>query len=318
MGSRWAYPRFALRRAGRVRDDALAGGDGAAAPRRAPSAADAPRCGRPRFHRHRRARTAVGDFYLNSRLWEFADEQMIARSARADRGQRPARRPDRWHAARRASGPARLEAELSRSAAHSDACGKCHVSQHRNHAARLPFALHDEGKTTAVALKDADCVLRVAPTLAEGGRTRLQVVPEVMHGGTTLLPRPAPTAPGGNCTSIGHGALRRRGLGCDAGAGSVPDRGRPLRPCRHARPPYVHPPGANSGAISGDYSRRRARPPVPPARRTTTAPSGQRHLSRGRQGWRPRRIPTLTTGLPPALSQNLLDKPPPVPWNTDW
>src|SRR5262249_6560884 len=52
------------------------------------------------------------------------------------------------------------------------------------------FQLHEDGKTTPAALKNADFKLQLTPTPADG-RIRLQVVPEVMHGDTALLPRPA-------------------------------------------------------------------------------------------------------------------------------
>ena len=134
----------------------------------------------------------VGDFYVNSPLWKFADEQVIAPDRRAvieDNGLRlgliggtlPAELQDLLGSKRSCPDPRRIQT-------HAGTVTSLNVGT------TLPecqFGLHEDGKTTAVRLQQADCVLRVTPTFAEGAQTRLQVVPEVLHGGTTLLPRPA-------------------------------------------------------------------------------------------------------------------------------
>jgi hypothetical protein len=134
----------------------------------------------------------VGDFYINSRLWEAADEQMIAPERRAsieDNGLRlgliggtlPTELQDLLASKRTCPDPRRIQV-------------------HAMNATTLPlgptlpecqFILHEDGKATVAKLQQADGVLRVTPTFGDGGRIRLQVVPEVMYGGTSLMPRPA-------------------------------------------------------------------------------------------------------------------------------
>jgi len=143
------------------------------------------------------------------------------------------------------------------------------------------------------------------------------VVPEVMHGGTTLLPRPAADRSGGNCTSIGPRSTAPRGWDVMVapgqylivgGASTVPH-------ARHRM--FIRP--EQLRCISGDYSRRPRSPGRSPRAATTTATSGQPTSLARQAGMAATADPkTLTTGLPPALSQNLLDKPPPVRGNTDW
>lgn len=135
---------------------------------------------------------SVGDFYVNSRLWESADEQAIPPERRGgieDNGIRlgliggtlPTELQNLLGSKRSCPDPRRIQT-------HAGTTTALNVGPS---LAECPFDLHDDGKTTAFRLQQADCVLRVTPTLDEGARTHLQVVPEVLHGGTSLLPRPA-------------------------------------------------------------------------------------------------------------------------------
>lgn len=135
---------------------------------------------------------AVGDFYLNSRLWEAADEQMIPPERRAgieDNGLRlgliggtlPTELQDLIASKRTCPDPRRIQTHAG-------------TSTTLPLGTTLPecqFILHEDGKATTASLQQADGILRVTPTFGDGGRIRLQVMPEVMHGGTTLMPRPA-------------------------------------------------------------------------------------------------------------------------------
>jgi hypothetical protein len=134
----------------------------------------------------------VGDYYVNVRLWEDADEQIIPPERRAiieDNGFRvgviggtlPGALQDLLGSKRSCPDPRRIQTHAGNATT-------------LTFGASLPlcqFDLHDDDKVTAVRLPQADCILRVTPTLGDGGRTRLQVVPEVLHGDTALLPRPA-------------------------------------------------------------------------------------------------------------------------------
>jgi hypothetical protein len=134
----------------------------------------------------------VGDHYINVRLWDAADEQVIPPERRAvieDNGFRvgliggtlPAELQDLLASKRSCPDPRRIQTHAGNASP-------------LTFGASLPvcqFDLREDDKVTAVRLPQADCILRVTPTFSDGGRTRLQVVPEVLHGDTALLPRPA-------------------------------------------------------------------------------------------------------------------------------
>lgn len=134
----------------------------------------------------------VGDHYVNVRLWDAADEQVIPPERRAvieDNGFRvgviggtlPAELQDLLGSKRSCPDPRRIQTHAGNATP-------------LTFGASLPlcqFDLHEDDKVTAVRLPQVDCILRVTPTMSDGGRTRLQVVPEVLHGDTALRPRPA-------------------------------------------------------------------------------------------------------------------------------
>jgi hypothetical protein len=134
----------------------------------------------------------VGDHYVNVRLWDAADEQVIPPERRAvveDNGFRvgmiggtlPAELQDILGSKRSCPDPRRIQTHA----------GNATTLTFGTSLPLCQFDLHDDDKVTAVRLPQADCILRVTPTFSDGGRTRLQVVPEVLHGDTALLPRPA-------------------------------------------------------------------------------------------------------------------------------
>jgi hypothetical protein len=135
----------------------------------------------------------VGDRYLNAELWETADEQVIALESRAqleDNGFRigqiggimPAGLQTLLTSERSCANPRRLQL-------HS---GKTRQLVLGPEAPECRFELYGEGEAVPHYFERTQCSLEVVPTLSADGRTSLRFIPQVHHGETKLLPRPAP------------------------------------------------------------------------------------------------------------------------------
>jgi hypothetical protein len=134
----------------------------------------------------------VGDGYLNGRLWDLANEQVVPfdrKGAVAGNGFRVGM----------ISGlpPAELQALLT---SERSCANPRRIQRTAGDAATLllgqtipecRFQLVQDGRGEAVALANAQCTLLVVPTPAAEGRTRLQFTPQVRHGDAALVPRPA-------------------------------------------------------------------------------------------------------------------------------
>lgn len=134
----------------------------------------------------------VGDPYLNRQLWELADEQSVPLERKAiiqDNGFRvgliggmpPAELQALLTSERSCANPRRIQ-RLS---------GDPTTLLLGLTRPRCQFKLQQDGSPQLVALEQAECALIVTPTLAADGRTRLQFTPQVRHGETALVPRPA-------------------------------------------------------------------------------------------------------------------------------
>lgn len=139
----------------------------------------------------------VGDRYINHDLWEQADEQAAhteRRALLAANGFRVAQLggilPSRLHTL--------LTSERScinpyRSHIHE---GHASVVKLRPEMPQCSFDLHVGAEDKSITLDQALCTLVVTPTLTRDGKTRLRFTPQVQHGETVMMPRPA-TDPNG-------------------------------------------------------------------------------------------------------------------------
>jgi hypothetical protein len=134
----------------------------------------------------------LGDGYLNQELWVAADEQVVAAEKRAileDNGFRigqmggitPVGLQTLLTSERSCANPRRIRTHAGRPA-------KVVLGPE---SALCQFSLHRGGDSSAVTLEKAQVTLEVVPTLTADGRTRLLFVPQVHHGESNLVPRPA-------------------------------------------------------------------------------------------------------------------------------
>jgi hypothetical protein len=132
----------------------------------------------------------AGDRFLNSGLWTFVDEQVIA-PEKKDRlessgfrvGQAGATLPDELREL--------LESERScpsprRFLLHSGGTGK--LIELGPLLAQCRFELPQGEQGAVVELEKAECCLLVTPTLTEDGRTRLTFTPQVKHAARGAMP----------------------------------------------------------------------------------------------------------------------------------
>jgi hypothetical protein len=134
----------------------------------------------------------LGDGYINGELWNSADEQVVALESKAiieDNGFRvgqiggitPAGLQTLLTSERSCANPRRLRSRA----------GKPTRLILGPEMALCRFQILRDGGTVQVALEKAQCTLEVTGTLANDGHTRLRFVPQILHGDTRLLPRPA-------------------------------------------------------------------------------------------------------------------------------
>lgn len=134
----------------------------------------------------------LGDPYINGELWNSADEQVVALESKAlieDNGYRVGQIGGIT--------PAGLQTLLT---SEKSCANPRRLRSHAGKPTRLilgpdmplcRFQIQRDGGAVQVALEKAQCTLEVTPTLSPDGRTRLRFVPQIMHGETSLLPRPA-------------------------------------------------------------------------------------------------------------------------------
>jgi hypothetical protein len=134
----------------------------------------------------------LGDPYINRDLWMDADEQIVSLDSKAvveDNGFRigeiggitPVGLQTLLTSERSCANPRRLRA-------HAGKATKLVIGP------EMPlcrFQIQRQGGTLQVALERAQCSLDVETSLTSDGRTRLRFVPQILHGETSLLPRPA-------------------------------------------------------------------------------------------------------------------------------
>jgi hypothetical protein len=139
----------------------------------------------------------VGDIYLNQGLWALADEQVVPLESKAvleDNGFRigqiggitPGELQSLLTSERSCIDPRRLQLHA----------GKPTQVVLGPTAPLCEFRIERDGVQVPVHLEKAQCTLEVVPTLAKDGHTRLRFVPEVQHGETALLRKPAPDLSG--------------------------------------------------------------------------------------------------------------------------
>lgn len=134
----------------------------------------------------------LGDTYLNLDLWNDTDEQVIPLENKAvleDNGFRigqiggitPVGLQLLLTSERSCANPRRIRCL-------QDKANKLVLGP------ELPlccFQLASEGEPADINLEKAQCTLEVTASLTADGRTKLRFVPQVFHGDTSLLPRPA-------------------------------------------------------------------------------------------------------------------------------
>jgi hypothetical protein len=139
----------------------------------------------------------AGDAYLNGELWQFVDEQVVAlerKAVLADNGFRigqvggitPAGLQELLTSERSCANPRRLRL-------HAEKPTTLYLGS------PLPacqFLIEKGGEPVSVHLEQADLTLEVVPTLTADGRIRLHFTPQILHGETSLQPRPAPDRSG--------------------------------------------------------------------------------------------------------------------------
>lgn len=134
----------------------------------------------------------VGDAYLNKELWLAADEQVVSLDNKAtlqDNGFRiaqvggitPAGLQALLTSDRSCANPRRLRMQT----------GKATKLVMGPEMADCPCKIFRDGEPIEMAWAKAQCTVEVVPTLTPDGRCRLRFVPQVFHGETSLLPRPA-------------------------------------------------------------------------------------------------------------------------------
>ncbi|MBL8797172.1 MAG: hypothetical protein JNM56_24940 [Planctomycetia bacterium] len=133
-----------------------------------------------------------GDSYLNRDLWNDADEQIIPLENKAvleDNGFRigqiggitPVGLQLLLASERSCANPRRIRCL-------QDKANKLVLGPE---SPTCSFQLGTDGNPTEVNLDKAQCTLEVTASLSADGRTKLRFVPQVFHGDTSLLPRPA-------------------------------------------------------------------------------------------------------------------------------
>ena len=133
---------------------------------------------------------SAGDRFVNTGLWTFVDEQIIAPEKKEVLensgfrvGQAGVALPDELREL--------LESERScpsarRITLHSGGPGK--LLELGPPLARCRFELPQGEKTTVAELEKGQCGLLVTPTLTEDGGTRLSFTPQVKHASRSLIP----------------------------------------------------------------------------------------------------------------------------------
>lgn len=140
----------------------------------------------------------VGDPYINQELWGLADEQVVPLECKAlleDNGLRvgqlggipPARLQTLLTSEKSCANPRRLQlrAGSERTLSMGPVITRC------------TFDLRQEGDPETVELHQAECDLTVVPTPLEDGRVRLHFTPQIRHGTSALVFKPAPDQAGG-------------------------------------------------------------------------------------------------------------------------
>jgi len=134
----------------------------------------------------------LGDRYINRTLWMDADEQVIALENRAgleDSGFRigqiggitPVGLQALLTSERTCANPRRIRT----------LAGKATKLVLGPELPVCSFQSQREGAASLLSLEQAQCTLEIVPTLTADGRTTLRIVPQVFHGETKLLPKPA-------------------------------------------------------------------------------------------------------------------------------
>jgi hypothetical protein len=135
----------------------------------------------------------VGDPYINQGLWTAADEQVVALESRAvleDNGFRigqiggitPGELQTLLTSERSCISPRRLQLHA----------GKPTQVVLGPTAPACEFRIARDGIQVPVALNKAQCTLELVPSLAKDGHISLRFLPQVQHGDSALLPKPAP------------------------------------------------------------------------------------------------------------------------------
>lgn len=133
-----------------------------------------------------------GDSYLNRDLWNDADEQIIPLESKAvleDNGFRigqiggitPVGLQLLLTSERSCANPRRIRCL-------QDKANKLVLGPE---SPTFSFQIATEGEPTEINFDKAQCALEVTARLTPDGRTKLRFVPQVFHGETSLLPRPA-------------------------------------------------------------------------------------------------------------------------------
>src|SRR5262249_8310944 len=137
----------------------------------------------------------VGDRYINTDLWDLADEQVLEadhkgllrenglRVAQVD-GIPPAGLQSLLTSESSCANPRRIRmrAGNTRTLLLGPSPPQCRF--------QIKQAL---GEPAIVTLEQAQCTLLVVPTKTNDGHVRLQFTPQILHGETTLRPRPDPS-----------------------------------------------------------------------------------------------------------------------------
>lgn len=139
------------------------------------------------------AQTLAGDAYLDRDLWTVADEQVIPMEEKAvleDNGFRvgvlgslpPPGLQMLLASQRSCIKPQRVQVRAG-------------VAENVTLCASLPlsrFELRLDGKKQPQTLEQAEYHLKITPTLEKDGRITLHFLPQSLHGGRVLIPRPTP------------------------------------------------------------------------------------------------------------------------------
>jgi hypothetical protein len=134
----------------------------------------------------------VGDRYLNQDFWDVVDEQVVALERKAvleDNGFRigqvggltPPELQDLLLSERSCANPRCIQLHA----------GKPSVLLLGPALVHCQFQIDEDGRSVPVHLDQAQCTLEVVPTLTREGRIRLHFTPQIHHGETALMPRPA-------------------------------------------------------------------------------------------------------------------------------